>query len=73
MKTLTSDVRDVLTQDARAHWDSTHLVFAVYERNGLVLSDEQKKIIGRLPKPESVVRLRAKFGFGNKHRKGTKS
>lgn len=54
---LTQIIRDGISHDERTRFDEAYLLLHVYERYGFVLTDAQREIVSRLPKPASVMRI----------------
>lgn len=59
MKGLKSDVVRILSQNPECRDDDVLLVFAVWEGEGLRLTDEQHRHLVNLSKPGPLVRMRA--------------
>lgn len=67
MNSLSRTIRHVLEGEKASRQDDSALLFAVYERHGLILSDEQKTLLKTLPPPNSVLRI------GNRERRARKT
>lgn len=59
MRKLKSRVTSMLSQHPECRDNDAVLAFAVWEEEGFVLTDEQRKLVAHLSKPGSLVRMRA--------------
>ncbi len=57
---LTSEVARIVRTRPECKYDDVLLAFAVWEAQGLVLTDEQRQLLAHLSKPGSMLRIRAR-------------
>ena len=61
MRGLKSGVIRMMSAYPECRDDDVLLAFAVWEAEGLMLTDEQRKLLTHLSKPGSLVRIRARI------------
>lgn len=59
MQRVKGRIIKILSQQPECRNDDVLLAFSVWESEGLVLTGQQKCLLGKLTKPGSIVRIRA--------------